>query len=64
MIFRYDKDFNLIKAYTSINEASSKYNPDHASSYSITKYIDTGKLAPDGHYYYHGPHEFTNDEQK
>ena len=63
MIFRYDKDFNLIKAYTSINEASSKYNPDHASSYSITKYIDTGKLAPDGHYYYHGPHEFTDDEQ-
>jgi hypothetical protein len=63
MIFRYDKDFNLIKAYTSINEASFKYNPGHTSSYSITKYIDTGKLAPDGHYYYHGPHKFTDDEQ-
>jgi len=50
LVFKYDEKFSL-------EEVIVKHLP------SIQKYIDTGKLAPDGHYYYHGPHEFTDDEQ-
>jgi len=50
-VFKYDSKYSLIEVI-----------PKKISH--ITKYIDTGKLAPDGHYYYHGPHEFTDNEQK
>ena len=62
MIYVYGKDFSLVNYFLTINKASRTYNPKHATFNTISKYIDTGKLAPDGHYYYHGPHEFTNDE--
>lgn len=62
LIFKYDKTFNLVKIY--INSLSILQDKSCISYSSISKYIDTGKLAPDGHYYYHGPHEFTDDEQK
>ena len=60
VIFKYDKLGNLIKCYPQIKLASED---SKSCSDTISKYIDTGKLAPDGHYYYHGPHEFTDDEQ-
>ena len=58
--YKYSKDGVLLDIFSSYSKAS---NASNISRFSITKYIDTGKLAPDGHYYYHGPHEFTNDEQ-
>jgi hypothetical protein len=61
-IFKYDDLFNLVKVYPTIHASSVDENS--ANIVSIQKYIDTGKLAPDGHYYYHGPHKFTDDEQK
>lgn len=61
VIFKYDKLGCLIKCYSQIKLASED---SKSCSNTISKYIDTGKLAPDGHYYYHGPHEFTGDEQK
>ena len=63
IIFRYDEHYNLVGTYVTINAASSKYVSGGVSYPTIQKFIDTGKLAPDGHYYYYGPHEFTNDEQ-
>lgn len=63
VIFKYNKDYNLVDTFLTINSASESV-PTSSSGHTIKKYIDTGKLAPDGHYYYHGPHKFTDDEQK
>jgi hypothetical protein len=60
IIFKYSNSENLIKVFRSLRDAEKESS---ITRFSITKYIDTGKLAPDGHYYYHGPHKFTNDEQ-
>ena len=62
VIFKYNSEYKFVKAYISLNSAVE----DSDLSYQTIqhKYIDTGKLAPDGHYYYHGPHKFTDDEQK
>ena len=59
IIFKYNSG-DLVKVFRSLRDAEKESS---ISRFSITKYIDTGKLAPDGHYYYHGPHEFTDDEQ-
>ena len=63
IIFKYDKNYNLVGTFLTINSASSESIAGNSTFYSITKYIDTGKPTPDGYYYYHGPHEFTDDEQ-
>ena len=46
-----------------VKESIRKFSFDGKFNNGIGKTIDTGKLAPDGHYYYHGPHDFTDDEQ-
>lgn len=51
-IFQYDKNKNLINAFTKINKLF------------ILCHIDTEELAPDGYYYFHGPHEFTDEEKR
>jgi hypothetical protein len=62
IVFKYNSDKILVAAYISIRSTARDKNCSSKSS--IQKYIDTGKLAPDGHYYYHGPHEFdVRDEQ-
>lgn len=66
VIFVYDKDYNFIDSYRTIYSLVRDFkikNISVSKHETISKYIDTGKLAPDGHYYYHGPHKFTNDEQ-
>lgn len=44
-IFKYDNKYSLIEVI-----------PKKTSN--IIKYLDTGKLSPDGYYYFHGPHNF------
>lgn len=60
IVFKYDNSFNFIKSYKSIKQVETEST---SSRNIISNYIDTGKLAPDGHYYYHGPHEFPDEEQ-
>ncbi len=67
LIFQYDQSKNLINVYNKNRCYSEieKWSKEHGIKFEkfyISKYIDTGKLAPDGHYYYHGPHEFTEGE--
>ena len=50
-VFKYDSKYSLIEVI-----------PKKTSH--LSKYIDTGKLAPDGYYYYHGPHKFTDDDEQ
>jgi hypothetical protein len=60
-VFCYDEGYNLIKVFRSKNSCFK--DKDCCGRVILERYLDTGKLAPDGHYYYHGPHKFTDDEQ-
>lgn len=63
MIFKYNNKFEIVDVFVTINSASSNFNSENLSYFFIKKYIDTGKLAPDNCYYFHGPHNFDNEDE-
>ena len=55
IIFKYNNFGDLISTFQYITLAA---NESELNSRILSKYIDTGDLAPDNHYYFHGPHKF------
>jgi hypothetical protein len=54
MVYKYDKNWNLIKIYTFTSKAALDSS---FSRESIDKSIKSGKVCPDGFYYTKGPKE-------